>query len=70
MGVRNQGARDWYMEMPAGTDPNPCSEPTTHYLKGQPLCEKHWKQGLEARDAANGRIASYHRQLGNYQGRR
>lgn len=43
-----------------------CTEETTHQLRGQKLCKNHWIQGLEARKATDARMASYSRQVHNY----
>lgn len=48
-------------------DGGPCPETTTHTLRGQPLCRKHWQQGLDARRATDSRMAGYRGQLRNYQ---
>ena len=57
-GVMNQGN---------SADPEPCSNVTTHTLRGKPLCERHWKQGLEARNATEARVRGYSNQLRSYQ---
>lgn len=43
-----------------------CMEPTTHTLRGKGLCEKHWKEGLRARDRDAQRARSYSAQIGRY----
>ena len=62
-GVRNQGDNPGIMGEHAE---GPCMAPQTHTLNGKGLCEKHWKQGLNARKTADQRALGYRAAVASY----